>query len=163
MKDIDILKRLWSTYTKHYTFKILLSIFFSILVAGSTSAIAWLLDPAIKKIFIEKDQSLIYYIPIAIVLAFSIKGGSLYIAKSLMIKVGAEVSTLIRIDCLKSIIKSDVEYMDKKHSGKFISHITFDIGLITTLVSTAVLNIFKDSLTLIGLLIVFVVGATLGF
>ncbi len=154
MKDIDILKRLWSTYTKHYTFKILLSIFFSILVAGSTSAIAWLLDPAIKKIFIEKDQSLIYYIPIAIILAFSIKGGSLYIAKALMIKVGAEVSTLIRIDCLKSIIKSDVEYMDKKHSGKFISHITFDIGLITTLVSTAVLNIFKDSLTLIGLLIV---------
>ena len=154
MKDIDILKRLWSTYTKHYTFKILLSIFFSILVAGSTSAIAWLLDPAIKKIFIEKDQSLIYYIPFAIVLAFSIKGGSLYAAKALMIKVGAEVSTLIRIDCLKSIIKSDVEYMDKKHSGKFISHITFDIGLITTLVSTAVLNIFKDSLTLIGLLIV---------
>ena len=72
MKDIDILKRLWSTYTKHYTFKILLSIFFSVLVAGSTSAIAWLLDPAIKKIFIEKDQSLIYYIPFAIVLAFSI-------------------------------------------------------------------------------------------
>ena len=154
MTNIGIYKRLWSTYTRHYVYRILISIFFSILVAGSTSAIAWLLDPAIKKLFIEKDQSLIYLIPIAIILAFSIKGGSLYLAKSIMIKVGVEVANLIRMDCLKSIIKSDVEFMDKKHSGKFISHITFDIGLINTLVSTAVLNIFKDSLTLIGLLFV---------
>mgnify|MGYP001328783922 FL=1 len=154
MTNIGIYKRLWSTYTKHYVYRISISIFFSILVAGSTSAIAWLLDPAIKKLFIEKDQSLIYLIPIAIILAFSIKGGSLYLAKSIMIKVGVEVANLIRMDCLKSIIKSDVEFMDKKHSGKFISHITFDIGLINTLVSTAVLNIFKDSLTLIGLLFV---------
>ena len=154
MTNIGIYKRLWSTYTKHYVNKIAISIFFSILVAGSTSSIAWLLDPAIKKLFIEKDQSLIYLIPIAIILAFSIKGGSLYLAKSIMIKVGVEVANLIRMDCLKSIIKSDVEFMNKKHSGKFISHITFDIGLINTLVSTAVLNIFKDSLTLIGLLFV---------
>ena len=154
MTNIGIYKRLWSTYTRHYVYKISISIFFSILVAGSTSAIAWLLDPAIKKLFIEKDQSLIYLIPVAIILAFSIKGSSLYLAKSIMIKVGVEVANLIRMDCLKSIIKSDVEFMDKKHSGKFISHITFDIGLINTLVSTAVLNIFKDSLTLIGLLFV---------
>ena len=154
MTNIGIYKRLWSTYTRHYVYNISISIFFSILVAGSTSTIAWLLDPAIKKLFIEKDQSLIYLIPIAIILAFSIKGGSLYLAKSIMIKVGVEVANLIRMDCLKSIIKSDVEFMDKKHSGKFISHITFDIGLINTLVSTAVLNIFKDSLTLIGLLFV---------
>ena len=154
MTNIGIYKRLWSTYTRHYVYKISISIFFSILVAGSTSAIAWLLDPAIKKLFIEKDQSLIYLIPVAIILAFSIKGSSLYLAKSIMIKVGVEVANLIRMDCLKSIIKSDVEFMGKKHSGKFISHITFDIGLINTLVSTAVLNIFKDSLTLIGLLFV---------
>ena len=154
MTNIEIYKRLWSTYTRHYVYKIVIAIFFSVLVAGSTSAIAWLLDPAIKKLFIEKDQALIYLIPIAIILAFSIKGGSLYLAKSIMIKVGVEVANLVRMDCLKSIIKSDVEFMDKKHSGKFISHITFDIGLINTLVSTAVLNVFKDSLTLIGLLFV---------
>ena len=98
MTNIEIYKRLWSTYTSHYVNKIAISIFFSILVAGSTSAIAWLLDPAIKKLFIEKDQSLIYLIPIAIILAFSIKGSSLYLAKSIMIKVGVEVANLIRMD-----------------------------------------------------------------
>ncbi len=152
MKDIDILKRLWSSYTKNFIKYLLISLLFSILVAASTSSIAWLLDPAIKKLFIEKQQSLIFIIPIAIILAFSIKGISLYIAKSTLIKVGAEVSNLIRYDCIKSVIVSDTEVFDKKHSGKFISNITYDVGLITNLVSTVVLNIFKDSLTLIGLL-----------
>tara|TARA_Y100000590_G_scaffold458453_1_gene613194 strand:+ start:896 stop:2635 length:1740 start_codon:yes stop_codon:yes gene_type:complete len=154
MKDIDILKRLYNSYTKHFLSKILISVFFSILVAVSTSSIAWLLDPAIKKIFIDKSQSLIIIIPLAIILAFSVKGISLYLAKSTLIKVGAEVSNLIKFDCTKAIIVSDSEVMEKKHSGKFISHITFDIGLITNLVSTVVLNIFKDSLTLFGLICV---------
>ena len=154
MKDIDILKRLYNSYTKHFLSKILISVFFSILVAGSTSSIAWLLDPAIKKIFIDKNQSLVILIPLAIILAFSIKGISLYLAKSTLIKVGAEVSNLIKLDCTKAVIVSDSEVMEKKHSGKFISHITFDIGLITNLVSTVVLNIFKDSLTLFGLICV---------
>ena len=152
MKDIDILKRLWSSYTKKFIKYLLISLLFSILVAASTSSIAWLLDPAIKKLFIEKKQSLIYIIPLAIILAFAVKGISLYIAKSTLIKVGAEVSNLIRYDCIKSVIVSDTEVFDKKHSGKFISNITYDVGLITNLVSTVVLNIFKDSLTLIGLL-----------
>ena len=59
MKKIEIYKRLYKDYTKKYLDKIILSALLSVLVAGSTSAIAWLLDPAIKKIFIEKNQSLI--------------------------------------------------------------------------------------------------------
>ncbi len=152
MNKTKIYKRLYKDYSKKYLKKIILSAFFSILVAASTSSIAWLLDPAIKKLFIEKKQSLIFIIPLAIIFAFAIKGISLYIAKSTLIKVGAEVSNLIRYDCIKSVIVSDTEVFDKKHSGKFISNITYDVGLITNLVSTVVLNIFKDSLTLIGLL-----------
>ena len=73
MNDLQILKRLYNDYTRKYIYKILLSVFFSLIVAGSTSAIAWLLDPAIEKIFIEKDQSLILLIPLAIIIAFSLK------------------------------------------------------------------------------------------
>ena len=87
MKDLDILKRLYRDYTKKYLKLILLAFFFSIIVAASTSAVAWLLDPAIKKIFINKDETLIYLIPGAIIFAFSAKGISLYIARSTMIKV----------------------------------------------------------------------------
>tara|TARA_Y100001970_G_scaffold54045_1_gene68489 strand:- start:1184 stop:2923 length:1740 start_codon:yes stop_codon:yes gene_type:complete len=152
MNNTLILKKLYNSYTKKFLPKILLSIFFSLLVAGSTSAIAWLLDPAIKKIFIEKDQTLILLIPAAIVLAFATKGISLYIAKTTLIKVGQEVSKILQLQLMKSIIKADAEIVEKKHSGKFISHLNFDISLMTNLISVVILNIAKDSLTLIGLI-----------
>jgi len=152
MSNIQILKRLYNDYTKKFLPKILLSVFFSILVALSTSSIAWLLDPAIKKIFIEKDQTLILIIPFAIIIAFSLKGASLYFAKTILIKVGQEVTKILQFQVMKNIITADSETMDAKHSGKYISHITFDVGMITKLVSTVILNITKDTLTLIGLL-----------
>ncbi len=152
MSNIEILKKLYNEYTKSFLPKILLSVLFSLLVAASTSAIAWLLDPAIKKIFIEKDTSLILLIPAAIVFAFATKGVSLYFAKTILIRVGQEVTKILQLQLMKSIIKADAEIVDKKHSGKFISHLTFDIGMMTNLVSTVILNIAKDTLTLIGLI-----------
>ena len=154
MKKTDILKRLFFDYTKKYLKKILLSLFFALLVAGSTSAIAYLLDPAIKKIFIDKDQSLIIIIPIFIVIAFATKGLSLYLAKVLMIGVSEEVRMDIQCDMLKNLISADTNLIDSKHTGKFISHLTNDVNHITNLISVGILNFFKDSATLIGLLFV---------
>jgi len=152
MTNSEIIKRLYGDYTKKFLPKILLSVFFSLIVAGSTASIAWLLDPAIKKIFIDKDQTLIYAIPLAIILAFTLKGVSLYFAKTILIKVGQEITKIIQLKIMKSLIKADSEEIDKKHSGKFISHLTFDVGMITKLVSNVILNLTKDTLTLIGLL-----------
>ena len=152
MDNIYILKRLYNDYTKKYLNKILLSVFFSILLAGSTSSVAYLLDPAIKKLFVEKDQTLIFIIPIFIIFAFLIKGGSLYVAKVIMIGVSLEVNKDLQKDMLNSLIKADTQLIDSKHSGKFITHLTHDVGMITNMISTGILNLFKDSLTLIGLL-----------
>ena len=152
MKNIDILKRLYKDYTKKYLRRILLSVFFTLLLAGSTSSVAYLLDPAIKQLFIEQDQNLILLIPALIVLAFAVKGSSLYIAKVIMINVSEEVRKDIQIDMFSSLIKADTKLIDSKHSGKFITNIINDVNMITNLVSTAILNLFKDSLTLIGLL-----------
>ena len=152
MRNIDIIKRLYNNYTKQFLPKILLSVFFSVLVAGSTASIAWLLDPAIKKIFIDKDQTLVLVIPFAIILAFSTKGASLYFAKTILIRVGQEITKTLQFQVMKSIINADSQIVDKKHSGKFISHLTFDVGMITNLVSTVILNLTKDTFTLIGLL-----------
>ena len=152
MNNTDILKRLYNNYTKKFLSKIALSVFFSLIVAGSTSSIAWLLDPAIKKIFILKDQSLILLIPGLIIVAFAAKGISLYLAKIIMIGVAEEVKKNIQGDMLKSLIRADTSIIENKHSGKFVSNLTFDTGLITNMLSIAILNLFKDSLTLIGLL-----------
>ena len=154
MENKIILKRLYNDYTKKFLPKILLSVFFSLIVAGSTAAIAWLLDPAIKKIFIDKDEKLILIIPVAIILAFSLKGGSLYFAKTILIRTAQEITKIIQMQVMKSLITADTEVIDKKHTGKFISHLTFDVSLISRLVSNVILNLTKDSFTLIGLLIV---------
>jgi subfamily B ATP-binding cassette protein MsbA len=152
MKKPEIIKRLYKDYTKKFINKIILSVIFSIFVAGSTSAIAWLLDPAIKKLFIEKDQTLIFIIPILIVIAFTTKGFSLYLAKSTMISVGEEIKKKLQFNMVNSLIKTDTQVIDKKHSGKFISNLTYDVNQITSLLSNAILTLFKDTLTLFGLL-----------
>ncbi len=152
MNNTTILKRLYKDYTKSYLNKIIISIIFSLIVASATSAIAWLLDPAIKKIFIEKDEKLILIIPLLIICAFAAKGISLYIAKVIMIGVAEDVRKNVQYDMLKSLINADSSIIDDKHTGKFISNLTYDTGLITNLVSTAILNLFKDTLTLIGLM-----------
>jgi len=154
MNNKEIFIRLYQEYVKKYVNKILFSLFFSLFVAGSTASIAWLLDPAIKKIFIERDQTLLYLIPLAIIIAFITKGSSLYLARKIMIIVSTEVTKDIQVDMAKSIIHYDTQYLESKHSGKFVSNLTYDISLITNMVSTGILNLMKDSFTLIGLLTV---------
>ena len=154
MNKVKIFKRVYQDYTKKYLKQIFLAIFFSLLVAGSTSSIAWLLDPAIEKIFIEKDQSLLVIIPGMIIIAFTVKGVSLYVAKVIMINVAENIKKKLQYDMLGTLISADTQSIDEKHSGKFISNLTYDVLHITTLLSNGILNLFKDSLTLIGLLTV---------
>ncbi len=152
MSNIEIIKKLYKNYTKKYLNKILLSVFFSLLVASSTAMIAYLLDPAIEKIFIEKNKKLMILIPIAILFTFVIKGSSLYMAKVILIRVGGEVQKTLQQQIMSSILISSVEKINKKHSGKFISHINYDAGLVKQLVTTTILLFTKDALTLIGLI-----------
>jgi len=154
MGKIEILKRLYREYTKKYLSKILLALLFSLVLAGSTSSIAYLLDPAIEKIFINKDRSLILIIPVFIVIAFAAKGISLYAAKVIMIGISEEIRKALQMDMMKSLIKADTDFIEKKHTGKIIGNLINDVNYMTGLVSVAILNLFKDSLSLIGLMTV---------
>ena len=152
MNNVQILKRLFNNYTKKYLTQIFLALVFSLVLAASTSSIAWLLDPAVEKLFIEKNQNLMLLIPLGIIVAFASKGLSLYAAKSIMISIGEEVKKAIQVDMMKNLIQADTETIEKKHSGKIITNLINDINFMTSLVSVGILNLFKDSLTLIGLL-----------
>ena len=152
MTNTQILKRLFDDYTKKFVPQIFLALIFSLILAASTSSIAWLLDPAVEKLFIEKNQNLMLLIPLGIIVAFASKGLSLYAAKSIMISVGEEVRKAIQVDMMKNLIKADTETIEKKHSGKIITNLISDVNFMTVLVSVGILNLFKDSLTLIGLL-----------
>ena len=146
-----ILKRLYKEYVKKHLNKILIALLLSVVVAGSTSGIAWLLDPAVKKIFIEQDKLFAWSIPILIIIAFTSKGLSLYLARLIIIRVGEEVAGEIQKKVANNILISDVETLENRHSGKYISNIMFDSKQVQNLVSTGVLNLMKDSLSVIAL------------
>ena len=117
----------------------------SLIVAGSTSGIAWLLDPAVKKIFIEQDKVFAWSIPILIVIAFASKGFSLYLARINIIRVGEEVSGALQKKVANNILTSDIQTLDNRHSGKYISNVMYDSKHVQNLVSTGILNLMKDS------------------
>ena len=146
-----ILKRLFREYVKKHFKKILLALILSIIVAGSTSGIAWLLDPAVKKIFIEQDKVFAWSIPILIVTAFSSKGLSLYFARMNIIRVGEEVAGALQKKLANNILTSDIQTLDNRQSGKYISNIMYDTHHVQNLVSTGVLNLMKDSFSVVAL------------
>ena len=146
-----ILIRLYKEYVKKHLKKILIALVLSLIVAGSTSSIAWLLDPAVKKIFIEQNKVFAWSIPLLIVVAFSSKGLSLYFARINIIRVGEEVAGALQKKVANNILTSDIQTLDNRHSGKYISNIMYDTHHIQNLVSTGVLNLMKDTFSVIAL------------
>ena len=151
-KELKItLKILYLDYVRKHIKRILVALVLSIIVAAATSSIAWLLDPAVKKIFIDQDKTLAWLIPILIIFAFAGKGISLYFARINIIRVGEEVSGELQKKVSYNILNSDIQTLESRHSGKYISNVMFDAIRVQNLVSTGVLNIMKDSFSLIAL------------
>ncbi len=146
-----ILKRLYKEYVRKHLKKILIALVLSLIVAASTSGIAWLLDPAVKKIFIEQNKVFAWSIPALIVLAFSSKGLSLYFARINIIRVGEEVAGALQKKVANNILTSDIQTLDNRHSGKYISNVMFDTHHVQNLVSSGVLNLMKDTFSVIAL------------
>ena len=146
-----ILLRLFNNYIKKHFFKILIALLLSFGVAGGTAAIAWLLDPAVKKIFVEQDKSMLLLIPAAIVISFTVKGLSLYFARKILIRLGNEIVRVLQLELSSCFLKSDTHTIESKHSGRYIQHFLYDISLISNMIGSGILNLMKDSLTLIVL------------
>ena len=147
----QILKRLYKEHVKKHLKRIFIALILSLIVAASTSGIAWLLDPAVKKIFIEKDKLFTWSIPLLIILAFSSKGLSLYFARINLIRVGEEVAGELQKKIANNILTSDIQTLDGRHSGKYISNIMYDSQHVKSLVSSGVLNLMKDTFSVISL------------
>ena len=146
-----LIKKLFSVYVKKHFYRIIVALILSLIVAGSTSGIAWLLDPAVKKIFIEQNKVFAWSIPLLIVLAFTSKGLSLYFARVNIIRVGQEVAGELQKKIATNILTSDIQTLDNRHSGKYISNVMFDTTHVQNLVSAGVLNLMKDTFTVIAL------------
>jgi len=151
MKNKEIALRIFKTQIKKYFKEILIIFLFIILTASMTALSAWLLDPAIKKIFIEKDKTMLMIIPIAIVLTFLFKSLGIFIVRMTTIKVAFNVLKNIQVLMTSKILVSDLSYFIEKHSGKFISNFANDTRILLGTIMAFSLNLIKESFTLIAL------------
>ena len=152
MNKFELIKRIFRTQVKKYLAQILIIFFFIIVSASATAAVAWLLDPAIKKIFIEKNKTLLIIIPALIVLAFIIKSVSLYIIRIKTIKISFNVTKNIQILMADKILRSDTSFLVSKHSGKFISNFTNDTQVLLNVINGIAISAVKEFFTLMALM-----------
>ena len=151
MTGTQILSRLFRDSIKPYLSRLISSLFFMIIIALCTGATAWLLDPAIEKIFLDKDSSMLIIIPLAIIGTLLIKSLSTYIQVFLLNSVAQNVIADTQIKLFKKIINADLAWLHKIHSAKIISNFLYDVTLLQDSVSSSLANGVKDFLTLICL------------
>ena len=152
MNSYALVKRIFKTQVFRYLSQFLVIFAFIIISALSTAGVAWLLDPAIKKIFIEKNKVLLFLIPAAIVFAFMLKSLSTYIIRIKTIKISFNIIKNIQILMAEKILKSDTSYIISKHSGKFISNFTSDTGTLLGVINGIAISAIKEFITLIALM-----------
>ena len=151
MKNKEIALRIFKTQIRKYYKEIAIIFLFVILTASMTALTAWLLDPAIKKIFIEKDKTMLVIIPIAIVLTFLLKSLGIFIVRMTTIKVAFNVLKNIQVLMTSKILVSDLSHFIEKHSGKFISNFANDTRILLGTIMAFSLSLIKESFTLIAL------------
>ena len=152
MNKLDLVKRIFKTQVKRYIPELSLTFVFIILTSLTTAATAWLLDPAIKEIFENKNIKMLYFIPLAIVLTFIIKAFAIYGTRIVTIKVGIKIIKNIQTLMAKKFLLSDISHITKKHSGKYLSNFTSDTGVLFGVLTGVVVTLFKETFTLIALL-----------
>jgi subfamily B ATP-binding cassette protein MsbA len=152
MNQIDLVKRIFKTQVRKYIPEISITFAFIILTSLTTAVTAWLLNPAIKEIFENKNTTMLYLIPFAIVFTFVLKAFSVYGTRVLTIKIGIKIIRNIQVLMAEKFLLSDISHITKRHSGKHLSYFSNDIGILYGVLTGVVVTLFKESLTLIALL-----------
>ncbi|MBD22181.1 MAG: ABC transporter permease [Alphaproteobacteria bacterium] len=148
----SILLRIFKNYIKKHSQKISISIVCMIIVSATTAINAWMMQPVLDDIFINKDESLLMIIPLAIFFIALIKGVSSYIQSVMMSFVGYKIVADLQNDMFDSLIRCDVSFFSKTNSGTLISRFLADVGALSRGVHNVIINIIKDFFTLLFLI-----------
>lgn len=152
MTKLELIKRVFKSQVKKYIPELFLAFIFIILTSITTALTAWLLDPAIKEIFENKNNTMLYIIPVAIVFTFVLKAFSIYGTRIVTIKVGIKIIKNIQTLMAQKFLLSDISHITKKHSGKYLSNFTNDTNVLFLVLTGIVVTLFKETFTLIALL-----------
>jgi subfamily B ATP-binding cassette protein MsbA len=152
MTKLELINRIFKTQVKKYIPELSITFIFIVLTSLTTAATAWLLDPAIKEIFENKNKQMLYLIPLAIVFTFILKAFSIYGTRIITLKIGIKIITNIQVLMAKKFLLSDISHITKKHSAKYLSNFTNDTKILFDVLIGVVVIFFKETLTLIALL-----------
>ena len=134
--------------------KLFLAMFFMIIVAGATAATAYIIKPMLDDIFINKDKTKLFFIPLVTILIFFLKGSGTYAQEYLMNYVGEEIIKEFRNSLYEKIIDLPLSFFYEEKTGTLMSRITNDVNIVKSMVSIAVTSLLKDVFTVLGLIIV---------
>ena len=148
----NLLLRIFNNYIRKHSQKIFIAVICMIIVSATTAINAWMMQPVLDDIFINKDKSLILIIPLAILIIAIIKGISSYIQSILMSFVSYKIVADLQNNMFESLIKCDISFFSKTNSGTLISRFLADVGALSKGVHNVIINIIKDFFTLLFLI-----------
>ncbi len=122
-----------------------------LLIAGSTSASAFLVKPVLDDIFFQKDIVMLQVIPVVVILIYFLRGIGYYGNAYLMSYVGESIIRRLRNRLYDKIQDLPLSFFQEEKTGVLMSRITNDVNIIKAMVSTAVTSALRDVFTIIGL------------
>ena len=142
----------YAPYYKNYKLQFFFSFIGIILVSASTSGTAYVIQPLLDDIFINKDENMLYMMPFIIVALYSAKGFGRYIQAYYISFIGQDITRIVRDKLFSHVLTLDMNFFQKKHGGELVSRITNDINRIQQAVSNTVAEFTRESLTIVGLI-----------
>ncbi len=139
---------------KEYRKEIIISIFSIVIVSLATSGIAFLVKPVLDDIFINKNLKMLYFIPIAVIGLYGVKGVFDFIQTYLIGYICQKIVTDIRQELFSHIVNLPLKFFTQNPTGSILSRLLYDVSLIQNAISNAIIGIIKDFFTIISLIFV---------
>ena len=143
--------RLVRNHVRPHLGRLLFAAFCMALVAGATAANAWLMQPVLDDVFLKQDRTLLYLVPLAILLIALVKGAATYGQSVTMNYVGQRIISAVQLAMFAHLMRSDIAFFHSNSTGKLISRFNNDANMLRAAVSTVLTGIVKDALTLVFL------------
>ena len=149
----EVLRR-FAPYFRDYISYFIIAIAGMLMASGGTAASAWVIEPVLNKIFIEKNKDLLYLLPYAIIVIYVLKGLGTFLQAYFTAYIGQDIVRRFRERLLKNLLNLDMKFFNDYRTGELISRNINDIDRIRSIVSSMIPELIREAITIAGLLCV---------
>jgi len=149
-----LLRRLWDAFIRPHAGWLAVASVAMAIVAATTAATAWLMDPVVDKVFVEQDRSMLWLVGGAVIATFALKSAAAYFQDALLARVGQRIVADVQGRLFGHLLDQDIALFQSRSSGGLISHFTFDVQALRQAVSNAIVGLVRDGLSVIFLVAV---------